>query len=149
MGHPHSSTMSTHPRFLFLFLAPLQATCDMGQLSVAPNLDPDLRVSAGLVSGMMRSRDRLDSKMREPPAVEVPYTAGKPRNYKRKPATNSCRPPYTHTHSNATQQTRAHHHHHSNHLPLPLLRHFVPLPVPVHSPTPKIVQLCLGQKVCR
>lgn len=48
---------------------------------------------------MMRSRDRSDIKMREPPVVKV---GGKPRNYharKKKPATSSYRPPNT-PHSN-------------------------------------------------
>ncbi|KAG2343922.1 hypothetical protein BDR05DRAFT_947989 [Suillus weaverae] len=44
--------------------------------------------------------------LREPPIVEVPCTAGKPRNYhakKKKPTTSSSRPPKTHT----TQQPSA------------------------------------------
>ncbi|KAG1816796.1 uncharacterized protein BJ212DRAFT_1480649 [Suillus subaureus] len=59
-----------------------------------------------IVSGMMRRRDGSDIQLQE---VEVPYTAGKPRNYharKKKPATSSSRPPKTHPtqqHSGATQ----------------------------------------------
>ncbi|KAG2343883.1 hypothetical protein BDR05DRAFT_947964 [Suillus weaverae] len=67
-----------------------------------------------LVSGILRKRDGSDIQLRE---VEVPYTAGKPRNYharKKKPAASSSRPPNTHN----TQQPRAHHHRHSNYLPL-------------------------------
>ncbi|KAG2343909.1 WD40 repeat-like protein [Suillus weaverae] len=55
------------------------------------------------LSGMLRRRDGSDIQLRE---VEVPYTAGKPRNYharKKKPATSSSRPPNTHT----TQQPSA------------------------------------------
>ncbi|KAG2029798.1 hypothetical protein BDR03DRAFT_1017955 [Suillus americanus] len=64
-----------------------------------------------MVSGMMCRRDRSDIELREPSLVEVPYTAGKPRNYharKQKPATSSSRLPKTHTnqqHSGATQST--------------------------------------------
>ncbi|KIK41947.1 hypothetical protein CY34DRAFT_805454 [Suillus luteus UH-Slu-Lm8-n1] len=49
------------------------------------------------LSGILRRRDRSDIQLRE---VEVPYTAGKPRNYharKKKPAASSSRPPNTHT----------------------------------------------------
>ncbi|KAG2344607.1 hypothetical protein BDR05DRAFT_947296 [Suillus weaverae] len=56
-----------------------------------------------LVSSLLRRRDGSDIQLRE---VEVPYTAGKPRNYharKKKPAASSSRPPNTHT----TQQPNA------------------------------------------
>ncbi|KAG2039112.1 hypothetical protein BDR03DRAFT_952885 [Suillus americanus] len=55
---------------------------------------------------MMRRRDRSDIEMREPPVVEAPHTAGKPRNYharQKKPAASSSRLPNTHT----TQQPNA------------------------------------------
>ncbi|KAG1816736.1 uncharacterized protein BJ212DRAFT_171475 [Suillus subaureus] len=77
-----------------------------------------------IVSNMMRRRDRSDIEMREPPVVEVPYTAGKPRHYharKKKSATSSSRP---HT----TQQSRAHHH--RNHHRLLLLQYLPPPSVP-------------------
>ncbi|KAG1807411.1 hypothetical protein EV424DRAFT_1647058 [Suillus variegatus] len=48
-----------------------------------------------LVSGMLRRRDRSDIELRE---VEVPHTAGKPRNYhaRKKPTASSSRPPKIH-----------------------------------------------------
>ncbi|KAG2337778.1 YVTN repeat-like/Quino protein amine dehydrogenase [Suillus weaverae] len=55
------------------------------------------------LSAILRRRDGSDIQLRE---VEVPYTAGKPRNYharKKKPTTSSSRPPKTHT----TQQPSA------------------------------------------
>ncbi|KAG1851720.1 hypothetical protein F4604DRAFT_1306876 [Suillus subluteus] len=61
-----------------------------------------------IVSGMMRKPDRSDIQLQE---VEVPYTAGKPRNYharKKKSTTSSSRPPKTHPtqqHGGATQNT--------------------------------------------
>ncbi|KAG2041018.1 hypothetical protein BDR03DRAFT_947973 [Suillus americanus] len=61
-----------------------------------------------IVSGMMRRPDGSDIQLQE---VEVPYTAGKPRNYharKKKPTTSSSRPPKTHPtqqHGGATQNT--------------------------------------------
>ncbi|KAG2743124.1 WD40 repeat-like protein, partial [Suillus brevipes Sb2] len=64
-----------------------------------------------IVSGMLRRQDRSDIELQEPPVVDVPYTAGKPRNYharKKKPDTSSSRPPKTHNtqqHSGATQNT--------------------------------------------
>lgn len=65
-----------------------------------------------MVSGMLRWQDRSNIELQEPPVVEVPYTAGKPRNYharKKKPDTSSSRPPKTHNthqqHSGATQNT--------------------------------------------
>ncbi|KAG2343916.1 hypothetical protein BDR05DRAFT_962565 [Suillus weaverae] len=54
-----------------------------------------------LVSGIVRRRNGSDIQLRE---VEVPHTAGKPRNYharKKKPAASSSRPSNTH----ATQQS--------------------------------------------
>ncbi|KAG2343896.1 WD40 repeat-like protein [Suillus weaverae] len=50
-----------------------------------------------LVSGILRKRDGSDIQLRE---VEVPCTAGKPRNYhatKKKPPASSSRPPNIHT----------------------------------------------------
>ncbi|KAG1853188.1 WD40-repeat-containing domain protein [Suillus subalutaceus] len=58
------------------------------------------------VSGILRRRHGSDIQLQEPPIVEVPYTAGKPRNYharKKKPAASSSRPPKTHI----TQQPSA------------------------------------------
>ncbi|KAG1816786.1 uncharacterized protein BJ212DRAFT_1299530 [Suillus subaureus] len=75
------------------------ASSYIGQMSPTP--DPDPTHSAGL-----EIRHRSDIQLREPPIVEVPYTAGKPRNYharKKKPAASSSRPLKTHT----TQQPSA------------------------------------------
>lgn len=49
-----------------------------------------------LVSGIVR---RQDTSKQEPPVVEVPYTAGKPRNYhaRKKLATSLSRPPKIYT----------------------------------------------------
>ncbi|KAG1807409.1 WD40-repeat-containing domain protein [Suillus variegatus] len=54
-----------------------------------------------LVSGILRRRDGSDMELRE---VEVPYTAGKPRNYhaRNKPTASSSRPPKIH----ATQSSQ-------------------------------------------
>ncbi|KAG2137921.1 hypothetical protein DEU56DRAFT_901349 [Suillus clintonianus] len=52
-----------------------------------------------LLSGMVRRRDVQDVKSREPPIIEVPYTAGKPRNYharRKKPAANSSQTAHAH-----------------------------------------------------
>ncbi|KAG2744123.1 WD40 repeat-like protein [Suillus brevipes Sb2] len=60
-----------------------------------------------ILSGILRRRDRSDIQLQE---VEVPCTAGKPRNYharKKKPATSSSRPPNTHTTQQPTQQARS------------------------------------------
>ncbi|KAG2135170.1 hypothetical protein DEU56DRAFT_756791 [Suillus clintonianus] len=55
-----------------------------------------------LVSDMMRRRDGSNVELREPPIVEVPCTAGKPRDYhaRKRPAASSSRPSNT----NTTQQ---------------------------------------------
>ncbi|KAG2135349.1 uncharacterized protein EDB93DRAFT_1254267 [Suillus bovinus] len=56
-----------------------------------------LRWNQNLVSGILRRRDGSDIQLQE---VEVPYTAGKPRNYharKKKPIANSSRPSNIHT----------------------------------------------------
>ncbi|KAG2051113.1 WD40 repeat-like protein [Suillus hirtellus] len=54
-----------------------------------------LNWTRNLVSGMLRRRDGSDIELRE---VEVPYTAGKPRNFhaRKKPTANSSRPPIIH-----------------------------------------------------
>ncbi|KAG2137920.1 hypothetical protein DEU56DRAFT_901348 [Suillus clintonianus] len=48
---------------------------------------------------MVRRRDAQDIGLREPPIVEVPYTAGKPRNYyarKKKPAASYSQTAHAH-----------------------------------------------------
>ncbi|KAG1740572.1 quinon protein alcohol dehydrogenase-like superfamily [Suillus lakei] len=62
-----------------------------------------------LAFGISRRRPESNIELREPPAVEVPCTAGKPRNYhaRKKPAASSFRPFNTHTiqQCTATQST--------------------------------------------
>ncbi|KAG1824276.1 hypothetical protein EV424DRAFT_1346041 [Suillus variegatus] len=52
-----------------------------------------LSLAQNFISGMLRRRDR--SAIQLPPVVEVPLTAGKPRNYhaRKKPSTSSSQPP--------------------------------------------------------
>ncbi|KAG2051100.1 WD40 repeat-like protein [Suillus hirtellus] len=59
-------------------------------------LSHSLSWTRNLVSGMLRRRDGSDIELRE---VEVPCTAGKPRNYhaRKKPTASSSRPPGIHT----------------------------------------------------
>ncbi|KAG2135177.1 hypothetical protein DEU56DRAFT_981255 [Suillus clintonianus] len=52
-----------------------------------------------LVSGTVRRRDGSDAQLREPPIVEVPCTAGKPRNYhawRKKPTASSSQTAHAH-----------------------------------------------------
>ncbi|KAG1798365.1 Quino protein amine dehydrogenase [Suillus variegatus] len=59
-------------------------------------LSHSLNWTRNLVSGMLRRRDGSDIELRE---VEVPYTAGKPRNYhaRKKPTSTSSQAPKIHT----------------------------------------------------
>ncbi|KAG2344838.1 WD40 repeat-like protein [Suillus weaverae] len=68
--------------------APRQST----QPSRLPTHNP-LGLARNFISGLLRRRD--GSAIRLPPVVEVPLTAGKPRNYhaRKKPSTSSSRPP--------------------------------------------------------
>ncbi|KAG2051093.1 WD40 repeat-like protein [Suillus hirtellus] len=65
-------------------------------------LSHSLNWTRNLVSGMLRRRDGSDIELRE---IEVPCTAGKPRNYhaRKKPTASSSGPPKTH----ATQKPSA------------------------------------------
>ncbi|KAG2738290.1 WD40 repeat-like protein [Suillus brevipes Sb2] len=80
------------------------------------------------LSGILRRRDRSDIRLQE---VDVPYTAGKPRNYhagKKKPAASSSLPSNTHTTqqpSGAAQSTPS-----SSQLPPPTTTTSTPSAVP-------------------
>ncbi|KAG2056621.1 hypothetical protein BDR06DRAFT_240986 [Suillus hirtellus] len=67
-----------------------------------------LSLAQNFISGMLRRRD--GSAIRLPPVVEVPLTAGKPRNYhaRKKPSTSSSqppKPPTTQQHHGGTTQS--------------------------------------------
>ncbi|KAG1767383.1 hypothetical protein EV702DRAFT_1282657 [Suillus placidus] len=89
-------------RFLGLYIDDL-VSCDSSLRFRVPI--PTSQLARNLASSLIRRRDGSDIQLRE---VEVPCTAGKPRNYhaRGKPAASSSRPPNTHTmqqHSAATQ----------------------------------------------
>ncbi|KAG1730993.1 hypothetical protein EDB19DRAFT_1363210 [Suillus lakei] len=52
-----------------------------------------------LISGIPRRRPESDIELQEPPVVDVPCTAGQPRNYhaRKKPAASTSKPSNTHT----------------------------------------------------
>ncbi|KAG2344810.1 WD40 repeat-like protein [Suillus weaverae] len=79
------------------------ATRQSTQPGRSPTHNP-LSLARNFISGLLRRRD--GSAIRLPPVVEVPLTAGKPRNYhaRKKPSASSSRPPKPPT---TQQQNRA------------------------------------------